>query len=94
MPMPAWVDEAWRALAAAVPVDTHARLVLAEAAATLVEVTPPYPPLPDPGRPGMAQHEAVATARAALHAGVRDSRSGEERLRLARTLRLLRALPA
>jgi hypothetical protein len=87
------VERASRALASALASDppTDVALTVSEALAVLSDVTPPYPPLP--------QHHEPVDIRTAVSAAIQDLRcaldqtkSVEERLRLAQVLRALHPL--
>ncbi len=87
------VERASRSLASALASDPplDVALVLGEALAVLSDVTPNYPPLP--------QHHEPVDVRTAVSAAIQDLRcardqtkSVEERLRLAQVLRVLHPL--
>jgi hypothetical protein len=96
-PMPARIAEACGWLQAAEcsagdVIDANSvlwALVAGDTLDVLLEVTPAYGPIPQPIRqvsPGLA----VANARAALECAATEARTVEERLRVARAVRLLR----
>lgn len=87
-PMPAALHEAWLYLAGAAVVDPNEHALVYAAADALVDVYPPYPPAVA-APTAVPPAEAVDAARALLLAAAADSTAVEERLRIARVLRIL-----
>jgi hypothetical protein len=87
-PIPAALQKAWINLAGATAIDPIEHGILYAAADALVEVYPPYPPASAITTPIPAA-EAVDAARALLLVAAAESASVEERLRIARVLRIL-----
>jgi len=96
-PMPAYIAEVCEWLLAAEgnvgngveSNDVLSAIVAGDALDVLLEVHPPYPPIRQPVRQ-VSLSLAIAKARAALECAGGEATTVEERLRIARALRLLR----
>ena len=87
--IPPLIHAAWVHLSSATTDAPLQHAAVFDAAEALVDVSPPYPPAQPPLQV-VPLSVAVAAARTCLHEAARESTSIEERLRISRTLRILR----
>ena len=89
--MPPLLHESWVHLCSATADDPSECAALFDAADALVDVFPPYPPAQPPLQV-VPLPVALAAARTSLNAAASASTCIEERLRISRTLRILRRI--